>query len=135
MITTLAAWLGGPPLYAAMGGIDASLAAALAYSNTLFAGAVLIWLFNSLANVIRGTGNMSLPAAVTCVGAAILIPLSPALIFGFGPLPRLGIVGGAVAVLSYYAAGSVMFALYLWSGRGVMRPALRAAASALGAGL
>jgi MATE family, multidrug efflux pump len=125
LITTLAAWLGGPPLYTAMGGVDGSLAAALVYSNTIFAGAILIWLFNSLANVIRGTGNMLLPAAVACVGAAVLIPASPALIFGFGPLPRLGIVGGAAAVLAYYAAGSAVLALFLWSGRGVLRPPLR----------
>ena len=125
VLTTLAAWLGGPPLYAAMGGTGGSLAAALAYSNTIFAGAVLIWLFNSLANVLRGTGNMLLPAAVTCAGAVVLIPLSAALIFGFGPLPRLGIIGGAVAVLAYYAAGSAAFAVFLWSGRGVLRPALR----------
>src|SRR6266853_163139 len=72
-------------------------AAALAYSNAIFAAATLIWLFNSLANVIRGTGNMLLPAAVSFIGAIVLIPLSPALIFGFGLLPRLGIVGGAVA--------------------------------------
>src|SRR5712692_8566895 len=123
--TTLAAWFGGPPLYAAMGGVGGSLAAALVYSNTIFAGAVLIWLFNSLANVIRGTGNMLLPAAVACAGAVVLIPLSAALIFGFGPLPRLGIVGGAVAVLAYYAVGSAVFAIFLWSGRGVLRPALR----------
>ena len=125
MITSVAAFLGGPPLYAAMGGTGASLAAALAYSNTLFAGAALIWLFNSLASVIRGTGNMLLPAAVACAGAAILIPLLPALIFGLGPLPRLGIVGGAAAILTYYAAGSIVFAIFLWSGRGVLRVALR----------
>jgi putative MATE family efflux protein len=124
-LTTLAAWFGGPPLYAAMGGVGGSLAAALVYSNTIFAGAVLIWLFNSLANVIRGTGNMLLPAAVACAGAVVLIPLSAALIFGFGPLPRLGIVGGAAAVLGYYAVGSAVFAIFLWSGRGVLRPALR----------
>src|SRR5262245_41554886 len=64
LLTTLAAFLGGRALYSAMGGTGASLDAALAYSDTLFAGAVLIWLFNSLANVIRGTGNMFLPAAV-----------------------------------------------------------------------
>ena len=35
-------WAFGRPLYAAMGGSGASLAAALAYSNVVFAGAVLI---------------------------------------------------------------------------------------------
>src|SRR5262249_43444476 len=42
-----------------------------------------------------------------------------------GPIPRLGIIGGAVAVLAYYAAGCAVFAAFLWSGRGVLRPALR----------
>jgi Na+-driven multidrug efflux pump len=55
-------------LYGAMGGQGASLAAALTYSNVVFAGAILVWVFNSLANVIRGTGNMALPAAVTFAG-------------------------------------------------------------------
>lgn len=73
---------GGRWLYGVMGGRGPSLAAALAYSNVVFAGAVLVWVFNSLANVIRGTGNMLVPAAVTCAGAAALIPLSPCLIFG-----------------------------------------------------
>src|SRR5215468_10662288 len=105
---TVVVLAGGPWLYAAMGGRDASLAAALAYSNVVFSGAILVWVFNSLANVIRGTGNMATPATVTCVGAAALIPLSPALIFGWGPLPRLGVAGGAVAVVAYYAVGSAV---------------------------
>ena len=64
----------GRPLYAAMGGSGASLAAALAYSDVVFAGAVLTWLFNSLAAVIRGTGNMLMPASVTCIGVLFLVP-------------------------------------------------------------
>src|SRR6185436_12750502 len=108
---------GGRWMYGAMGGRGASLAAALTYSNVIFAGAILVWTFNSLANVIRGTGNMALPAAVTFAGAAALIPLSPALIFGWGPFPRLGVAGGAVAVVVFYAVGSVVLAGYLWLGR------------------
>ena len=50
---------GGCWLYTSLGGEGASLTAALAYSNVVFGGAVLVWLFNSLANVIRGTGIMS----------------------------------------------------------------------------
>ncbi len=93
----------GPSLYGLMGGTGASLAAAIAYSGIVFSGAVLLWLFNALSAVIRGTGNMVLPALVMCVGAVVLIPLSPALIFGWGPFPRLGIAGGGYAVVAYYA--------------------------------
>jgi putative MATE family efflux protein len=118
---TVALLFGGRWLYTAMGGSGASLDAALTYSAVVFAGAILVWLFNSLANVIRGTGNMAVPALVTCIGVVVLIPLSPCLIFGFGPLPRLGVAGGAVAVLIYYAVGSVALAAYLRSGRSIVR--------------
>jgi putative MATE family efflux protein len=123
--TTIAALLGGKSLYALMGGRDASLVAALTYSNLIFAGAIPLWLFNSLAAVIRGSGNMIVPASVSALGAVVLIPLSPALIFGIGPLPQLGIAGGAAAVVIYYIAGSAIFAGFLWFGRGVVRPSLR----------
>jgi putative MATE family efflux protein len=125
VLTSMLLLAGGSSLYMAMGGREGSLAAALTYSNTIFAGAILVWLFNSLAAAIRGTGNMLLPAVVMCVGAVVLIPLSPALIFGLGPLPRLGIAGGGIAVLAYYAVGTLIFARFLWSGRSVAVPPLR----------
>jgi putative MATE family efflux protein len=125
VLTTAAALAGGPKLYTLMGGRDGSLAAALTYSNLVFAGATALWLYNSLAAVIRGTGNMLVPASVTVLGALVLLPLSPALIFGLGPLPRLGIAGGAAAVIAFYVVGSAIFATYLWAGRGVLKPSLR----------
>jgi putative MATE family efflux protein len=108
-------------LYSAMGGTGAALTAALTYSDVMFAGAILVWTFNSLASAIRGTGNMAIPAIVTCASAVALIPLSPCLIFGWGPFPEIGIVGGAVVVIAYYAAGTIVFAIYLWAGRSVVR--------------
>src|SRR3984885_6565490 len=44
---TIALLLGGRWLYTAMGGSGASLEAALTYSGVIFAGAILVWLFNS----------------------------------------------------------------------------------------
>jgi putative MATE family efflux protein len=123
--TTAAALLWGPKLYALMGGRDDSLAAAVTYSTIVFSAAVPLWLFNSFAAMIRATGNMVLPATVITVGALFLIPLSPTLIFGLGPLPQLGIAGGAVAVLIYYVIGCATFAFYLWSGRGVLTPSIK----------
>src|SRR5438034_4230078 len=112
---------GGRWLYSVMGGSGASLTAALTYSTVVFSGAILIWVFNSLANVIRGTGNMAVPAVITSVGAAALIPLSPCLIFGWGLFPRLGVAGGAVAVIAFYVVGSVALVAYLRTQRSIVR--------------
>ena len=122
MVTVVA---GGRWLYTRMGGSGGALDAALIYSNWVFSGALLVWLFNTLSAVIRGTGNMALPAYVTVAGAVLLLPLSPLLIFGWGPLPGLGIAGGAIALLLYYLAGSAVLAAYLWSPRSLLRPSLR----------
>jgi putative MATE family efflux protein len=112
---------GGRRLYGIMGGSGAALDAALTYSNVIFSGAILVWLYNSLASVIRGTGNMAVPAAVTCAGVAVLVPLSPCLIFGWGPFPALDVAGGAVAVLAFYLGGSIVLAGYVWTGRSAVR--------------
>lgn len=122
MVTVVA---GGRWLYTRMGGSGGALDAALVYSNWVFGGALLVWLFNTLSAVIRGTGNMALPAYVTVAGAVLLLPLSPLLIFGWGPLPGLGIAGGAIALLLYYLASSAVLAAYLWSSRSLLRPSLR----------
>jgi putative MATE family efflux protein len=111
----------GRPIYRALGGAGGELEAALVYSNVVFAGNVLLWLLNGLASVIRGTGNMLVPAAVICGGVAVLVPLSPLLIFGVGPFPALGIAGGGVAMLAFYAAGTAVLAWYILSGRNLAR--------------
>ena len=111
----------GRPLYAAMGGEAGSLDAAMTYSNVVFAGVVLVWLMNGLASVIRGTGNMLVPALAICVGVVLLVPLSPALIFGFGPIPAFGIAGGGIAVLVTTGLMTAVLAAYILSGRSLVR--------------
>jgi putative MATE family efflux protein len=107
----------GPTLYRALGGEAGSLAAALRYSNVVFAGTWLVWLMNALANVIRGTGNMFVPALAICGSVALLIPLSPCLIFGLGPFPALGIAGGGVAVVFTSSITTSALGWYMLSGR------------------
>jgi putative MATE family efflux protein len=121
LVFTVALLTGGRYVYRAMGGSGAALDAALTYSDVVFAGAILQWAYNSIASVIRGTGNMAVPAAVTCAGVVVLVGLSPCLIFGWGPLPALGVAGGGVAVVAFYLVGTCVLAAYVLSGRSVIR--------------
>jgi MATE family, multidrug efflux pump len=111
----------GSALYRAMGGQGASLEAALRYSNVVFAGNVLIWLMNALASAIRGTGNMLVPSLAVSVGVLILVPLSPLLIFGLGPVPALGIAGAGVAVTLTSGLTALVLALYILSRHSLVR--------------
>ena len=76
---------------------------------------------NALASVIRGTGNMLVPSLAVCVGVVLLVPLSPLLIFGLGPLPALGIAGGGLAVVVTTALTAAVLAWYILSGRCVVQ--------------
>jgi putative MATE family efflux protein len=116
-----AAILGGPILYRAMGGTGSTLTAALTYSSVVFAGAIPIWIAALLSSALRGAGNVNVPALVTFSGAVILVPLSPALIFGWGPFPRLGIAGGGTAVVIYYVLAALALILYLRSSRSLLQ--------------
>jgi putative MATE family efflux protein len=122
---TAALVLGGPLLYRAMGGTGPALESAIVYSNVLFAGAAAYWLFNTLGSVVRGTGNMALPAAVMTANALIYIALSPALILGWGPFPRLGIAGAAAASIASFGLGALALLAFLLSGRSLVTLTLR----------
>jgi putative MATE family efflux protein len=115
---TLGTIRGGPMLYRALGGQSEALNAALQYSNYLFAGAIPVWIVNLQAAALRGSGNVKVPALVTLIGAMVLIPTSPLLIFGLGPVPRLGIQGAGIAFASYYCGAMLFLLRYMASGRG-----------------
>jgi len=104
-IFSIAMLAGGPVLYRSMGGRGEVLAAALSYSNVVFAGSLSVCALNLLGNVVRGTGNMSFPATVIVGSVLAHILISPVLIFGWGPFPKLGVTGAALATFTGRSIG------------------------------
>jgi putative MATE family efflux protein len=112
---------GGTAIYRILGGSGNTLDAALRYSTFVFGGAVLIWVVNLISAALRGAGDVTTPALVTLMGAIIVVPLSPAFIFGWGPIPSLGIAGAGAAVVIYYILATAALLLYLGSKRSPLR--------------
>jgi len=115
----------GPVFYELLGGRGAVLDEAIRYSNVLFFSALLIWLSNTLASVLRGTGNMRIPS-IGIFGAAVLqILLGGVLALGAGPIPSFGMVGVAYAYIVANALSVGFFMWYLFKGHSRLNLTLR----------
>src|SRR5262245_10216557 len=117
--------LGGPVLYRLIGGSGEVLAAALEYSNALFAGAIADWVLSTLTSVVRGAGHAAVLAVVYVAAEALHIVLVPAFMFGIGPVPPLGITGAGLATVTSFTASSFALAWYIASGRTGIKLSLR----------
>lgn len=111
----------GAGIFRLLGGTGGAVEEALAYSNVAFIGSVGVWLTNTLASVVRGTGNMRVPSAVLLAVAALQVVLSGGLGLGLGPFPRLGMAGIAAGQVIAFAAGALFLAWHLMSGRARIR--------------
>jgi Na+-driven multidrug efflux pump len=99
-----------------LGGRGGVVEQAVQYSHVLFCGAISIWLVNTLASVMRGTGDMRIPSA-TLIGTAIVqVAVGGGLGLGLFGLPRLGMPGVAAGQLTAFTLGAMFLIWYLVSG-------------------
>lgn len=117
---TLAQMLFGRSIYRAMGGGGPALEQAMAHSNVLFGGALVFWIFNALASILRGSGNMLLPSVTLLCTALAHLGLSPLLVFGWGSLQGWGVAGAAASSLIVNAAGALVMGTRLLRPGGVI---------------
>ena len=112
----------GPALLELLGGRGQVLAHAMAYMQVFFTGATLPWLMNSMAGILRGTGNMKLPSMMILGAAALQIVCGGALGLGIGPIPQFGMRGVAAGALIAFSVSIGIMAWYLFSGRARVVP-------------
>jgi Na+-driven multidrug efflux pump len=115
----------GPALLESLGGRGNVLALAIGYAQIFFGGAVLPWLMNSMAGILRGTGNMKLPSVMMLCSAVCQIILGGTLGLGLGPIPQFGMRGVAAGSLIAYSISISIMAWYLFSGRARVIPRIR----------
>ena len=115
----------GPALLTLLGGRGNVLAQAIAYTQIFFGGAILPWLMNTMAGILRGTGNMKLPSLLMFSSAVCQIVLGGTLGLGFGPIPSFGMRGVAAGSLTAYLISVSVMGWFLFSGRARVIPKIR----------
>ncbi|HEX2580887.1 MAG TPA: MATE family efflux transporter [Dongiaceae bacterium] len=104
LATTIAGWLQVP---------EESRPFAVAYLQLMFLGTPFVYLLTFIVTVLRGTGDARTPFLFVALCVVLDIALNPLLIFGWGPVPRLGIAGSALATILAQATSLVLLAFYL----------------------
>jgi Na+-driven multidrug efflux pump len=122
---TLGMLIFGPTLLEMLGGRGNVLAYAIGYVQIFFGGAVVPWLMNTMAGILRGTGNMKLPSLMILSSAVCQIILGGTLGLGLGPIPQFGMRGVAAGSLIAYLISISVMAWYLFSGRARVIPKIR----------
>src|SRR5450755_2853004 len=125
LVFMLGMLLFGPHLLELLGGRGNVLAQAVGYVQIFFGGAILPWLMNTCAGILRGTGNMKLPSALMLNSAVCQIILGGTLGLGLGPVPQFGMRGVAAGSLTAYLISISVMGWYLFYGRARVVPKIR----------
>ena len=88
-----------PRLFALMETPNEVTVLGLRYLGTYLAGAPLIFGYFVVDAAFRAAGNTKLPFILLLIATACAAVLDPMLIVGWGPFPRLGIQGAAIATI------------------------------------
>lgn len=115
VISILIALLGWPlsrHLMQLMSTPEAALPLAEAYLQVIFLAIPLLFMFSFVTAALRGAGDTKTPFWFLLLVVVLDMALNPLLIFGWGPVPRMGIQGSAMATL--VANGVSFIALLGW---------------------
>ena len=102
---------------------ETGLAALLAsqYLSVIFLAAPLLCFNDTCAAIFRGASDTRTPTLVLSLGFLLNALLDPILIYGWGPIPKLGVVGAALASVLSFLFSSLLFA---YQGRAWLAPGL-----------
>jgi len=97
-----------PPVLRFMGAGETTLVMAIPYLRVFFVSTILFGLSETMYAVFRASGDTRTPTLVGVSAVVLNMILDPVLIFGFGPIPELGVPGASIAT-----GISVLFAVVL----------------------
>lgn len=117
-VFTLVFVVGSRTLFRAMGGSGEILRQATLFARTLFAGLAIPFFVGSMDSIMRGEGNVRVPAVCATLSLVLQIVLTPFFMFVAG----LGLIGAPLATVVGQFIGSLPRAYYVFGGRGAIRP-------------
>lgn len=113
-VSALAGFVFRVPLLRLINTPEGILELAADYLGIFMVGLVGMFLYNVVGAILRGLGDSKTPLIFLVYATVINIVLDPVLIFGIGPVPRLGVAGAALATGLAQTVSAVMALMHLY---------------------
>ncbi len=89
----------------------------LIYMRIMFIGVPFIFGFYVYRGLMQGYGDTVTPMKIVAATVALNVVLDPLLIFGWGPFPRLGVVGAGIATVFSQFLASLIGIIFMVRGK------------------
>jgi len=109
----VAGWFVAPLFFQASQADPAVRAAGLAYTRIYWGGGAFVLLQFGGDAIFRGHGNTRTPFKIAVLTLLLNVGLDPLLIWGWGPIPRLGVAGAGVATILATVIGASLLLVAL----------------------
>jgi putative MATE family efflux protein len=106
-----------PALLRLMGVAPDVYAGAIGFLRVSFVGLVFNFFFFMFQSLMRGVGEAKLPVFIVLGTVILNFVLDPLFIFGWGPIPPLGVMGAALATVGTQSIAAIIGLAVLFGGR------------------
>lgn len=117
IVVAVAGYVLSPELMRVMGASAHVLPDAVAYLRITFIGMVFLFSYFTFQSLMRGVGDVKTPLIIVFCTVVLNVVLDPLFIFGYGPMPSLGVAGAALATIVSQGVAAVIGLVILFSGR------------------
>ncbi|MHC5009623.1 MAG: MATE family efflux transporter, partial [Planctomycetota bacterium] len=108
LLAGIAGWFLAPWIFRLVGAAPGVAQTGESYTRIFWGGGAAILLQAAGDAIYRGHGNTRVPFLVAAFALLMNIALDPLLIFGWGPVPAMGVAGAAWATIFATLAGALL---------------------------
>lgn len=120
LVLACAAYIWLDPLFMLLGATTETLGYIREYMVIWLAGSALLVTPMVGNAILRAAGETRIPSLVMACGGVVNAILDPILIFGFGPIPAMGMSGAALATVISWLSGFIFIVYWLSAKRGLL---------------